>query len=89
MKLTKENVCVFIEDKAQLEQARELLVKYDQTIFKDWFNLSNGNHLIYDKEANDWWLASSRYLINQRTIAPLTELEKIFSDGKETLQRNI
>ena len=83
MKLTKENVCVLIDDEAQLEQAMELLVKYEQTIFKDWFNLSNGNHLIHDKEANDWWLASSQYLINQRTIAPLTELEKILSDGKE------
>lgn len=83
MKLTKENVCVFIEDEAQLKQARELLVKYEQTIFHFWMNLVDGNYLIYDSEANDWWIASSEYLIDKRTKITLTELEQILKDEKE------
>jgi len=83
MKLTKENVCVFIEDEAQLEQARELLVKYKQKTFSIWFNLRNGNHLIYDKHDNDWFIVTSSALISEKTITQFTELEKILSDGKE------
>ena len=32
MKLTKENVCVFIEDEAQLEEARKMLEKYGENM---------------------------------------------------------
>lgn len=90
MKLTKENVCVLIEDEAQLQQARELLVKYKQELADDGcFALSKphnsyANYLQFDITNQDWWLFHARK--NKITI---TKLEKILSDGKETLQRNI
>lgn len=82
MKLTKENVCVFIEDEAQLEKARELLVKYGQRIFEMWFNLIDSNHLSYDADDDDWFMITSS-MANDRNQITLTELEKILSDGKE------
>lgn len=83
MKLTKENVCVFIEDEAQLEQARELLVKYNQRIFEMWFNLIDSNNLAYDCDDDDWFMITSS-MANDRNEITLTELEKILIDGKET-----
>lgn len=86
MKLTKENVCVFIEHEAQLEQARELLVKYLEEPADDGsFGLSKThnsceNYLQFDVTNQDWWLfhaGASKLKIT------LTELEKILSDGKE------
>lgn len=82
MKLTKEKVCVFIEDEAQLEQARELLVKYGEDIDRVTFCLSiniKSNFLRYCREFQDWGLGEE--LIT--TITTITELEKILSDGKE------
>ena len=35
MKLTKQNVCVYIESKSKLQEAKELLEKYDEEITED------------------------------------------------------
>ena len=87
MKLTKENVCVFIEDEAQLEQARELLVKYKQDVFHVIF-YSENEYLMFDEFDGHWFMCDKeifkKWEDKRLTKITLTELEKIFSDGKET-----
>lgn len=84
MKLTKENVCVFIKDEAQLEQARELLYKYgcgiDESI--DLFKMLKRNGWLYLQlyDSPKEWFFSKR---NNKYLITLTELEQILKDGKE------
>lgn len=84
MKLTNEKVCVFIDDEAQLEKARELLVKYGCDIDSslDLFGLLKRKGWLYLQlyESPKEWFFSKR---NNKIPITLTELEKILSDGKE------
>lgn len=89
MKLTKENVCVFIEDEAQLEQARELLVRYNERIDERTFYLMVGtelNFLQIDRK-KQWTLGSKplghNKLCKLKEQITLTELEQILKHGKE------
>lgn len=43
MKLTKENVCVLIENEAQLEEARKMLEKYGENIDNYVFRLTRSD----------------------------------------------
>lgn len=73
MKLTKQNVCVFIENKAQLQQAKELLKKYGEEIAED------GTFELSSKEANylniyiddKWFLGWKHEYFNQIKLSEL------------------
>lgn len=81
MKPTKKNVCVFIEDEVQLDQARELLVKCNQVIATPTFYIGSGksmNYLNYSTVLNNWGIGFER-----QNVITLTELEQILKDGKE------
>ena len=86
MKPTKKNVCVFIEDEVQLEQARELLVKYGENIDESLFKSKPfDSYLVFSEGDNDWWICNvSQAMVEYDHEITLTELEKILSDGKET-----
>ena len=78
MKLQKHEVCVSIENEAQLQEARELLEKYEEKIFKRGFGLSKIlelNYLFCDLDL-DWWLSNSMDLIQ----ITLSQLETILKD---------
>ena len=82
MKLTKENVCVFIENEAQLQQAREVLEKYGEKVCKTTFFLSydkNGDNLQFSHADIDWYLSS---IILNRKLITLTELGEILKGEK-------
>lgn len=71
-----QNICVFIEDEKQLQEARELLERFGQRIDEDTFQLDGWDCMqIYSD--NTWGLNLSKS--NQIT---LTELEKLLEDEK-------
>jgi len=80
MKLTKENVCVFIKDETQLEEARKMLEKYGEIIDNYFFRLtqSEDNFLQYFPIDNDWGLA---YQADETQIT-LQQLEEILKKSK-------
>lgn len=78
--LTKQNVCVFIENEEQLEEAKELLIKYNQKdlidenhFFLDTDGETEYNFLYFEIVTRDWGLGMSKY----KTIITLLELEEI------------
>lgn len=78
MKLTKQKVCVFIENEAQLQEAKELLENYGEKVAKDGtFKLTNDNenylNLYID---NKWFLCSNQVFFNQITLSELEEILK-------------
>ncbi len=80
MKLSKENVCVFIEDESHLKEARELLERCGEAIFQPVFHLSNKanphkNYLYYNTIVRNhaWGLG----LPTKRKQITLPELEEI------------
>jgi hypothetical protein len=84
MKLTKENVCVFIENEAQLEEARKMLEKYDERIDEKLFEFDgfDENYLVFSKIDKDWF--NSYYIpfnYNQEPIT-LQQLEEILKEAK-------
>jgi len=79
MKLTKENVCVFIENEAQLEEARKMLVKYNELITKDGtFNLTSIKYYDYLQilTLSDEWYCASKDDKNEITLQQLEEILK-------------
>lgn len=78
MTLNKQNVCVFIENEAQLQQAKELLEKYGEKICERVFYLSNNNEdfLQLFLLSKEWGLS---YISNEIQIT-LSELETILKN---------
>lgn len=80
MKLNKENVCVFIENEAQLQEAKELLEKYGQTQGDEEsmafiYGRKKHHYLTYLDNKDDYWYLSIG--IFQRELITLSELEEI------------
>ncbi len=77
-----QNICVFIEDEKQLQEARELLERFGQVIWEMFFWVSetnpNDNFLYYVVDFG-WSLLDKENGLNQIT---LTELEKLLEDEK-------
>lgn len=75
MKLTKENVCVFIENESQLQEAREILLKYGENISMYCFSLKGYKYLQFDdaEDSMDWYMCDEIGL----TKINLQQLEEI------------
>lgn len=85
MKLTKENVCVFIESEAHLEEARQLLEKYGEIISDDGtFSISEDYFFNYLRVFIDetWFLGTVPERKNVKQIT-LTELEQILIEERK------
>ena len=79
MKLTKQNICVYIENEAQLQQAKELLEKHGEEIAEDGtFSINKGNNqdflqlFIDDK----WWVGMRNKYQKQITLSELETILK-------------
>jgi hypothetical protein len=74
MTLTKENVCVFIENEMQLEEAKRILKKYDET-----HTIDGTFSLDYDSRHNflqifidcKWWLGKRHISHTEITLSKL------------------
>lgn len=85
MKLNKQNVCVFIENEVQLQQAREVLERYNQPIYESLFELNDYEKeliLIKNDTDDDWFISAPDCIIHPRTQITLTELEEILKGEK-------
>ena len=82
MKLQKNEVCVFIENEAQLEEARELLLKYGENISMYCFSLKAYKYLQLDDDYDsmDWYMCDEIGL----TKITLQQLEEILINDKTT-----
>lgn len=84
MNLTKENVCVLIENEAQLKKAIQLLKKYGEHLDKDTGfytgSLEGYNYLKFYKRT--WW--TLMYKPGGKQIT-LSELEQILIKEKGTV----
>lgn len=84
MELTKENVCVFIENEAQLQQAREVLERYGEETDKylnDWIGSDPDNkYFCYSVEDNNWWICSISRNVRHLTQITLSELEEMLKN---------
>jgi hypothetical protein len=78
MKLTKENVCVFIDNEAQLEEARKMLDEYGEKVDTSTFDLSAFNHVQFDTYEQDWFVCDEDGL----KIITLKQLEEILKQSK-------
>lgn len=85
MKLTKEQVAVFIEDEPHLQQARELMERYRQPIAEDGtFSLSDNsrlNNLRCFTSPEEWFLGLKGYC----SEITLSELEEILKQELEKM----
>jgi len=85
VKLTKENVCVFIESEAQLEEARKMLEKYgEKESAKEYamelrFEDMNYPYLRTDVNLQEWFL-SNRIPWHQTQIT-IQQLEEILKES--------
>ena len=85
MNLTKENICVFIENEAHLEEAGQLLNKFgekidlDTTIQFDERSLKN-QFITYDAVDGDWFIGYNSARDKEIT---LTELETILKSEEK------
>lgn len=75
MKLQKHEVCVFIENESQLQEARELLEKYGEKICENTFYLYGNNYVQFDEWENDWFTCDEVGLA-QITLSQLEEILK-------------
>lgn len=83
MKLTKENACVFIDNEAHLQQAREVLERYGEEIDEQLFFMSEPeiNFLQCADNNNGWWLAlDKKYSGDELPKITLSELEEILKE---------
>ena len=83
MKLTKDKVCVFIENEAQLQQAKELLEKYSQTQGDEEcmafiYGGKKHHYLKYIDNEDDYWYLSIE--VFKRELIQLSELETILKN---------
>lgn len=78
MKLDKTNVCVFIENEAHLQQAREVLERYGHKAHLETFFLSDpeDNFMYYYIGNDDWRLAFKAREDNEITLSELEEILK-------------
>ena len=78
MKLTKESVCVYIENEAQLEEARELLKKYGERQCEEemWLRYK---YLSFDRYDREWYIGM---LFSGDKQITLQELETILNEVK-------
>jgi hypothetical protein len=82
MKLTKENVCVFIENEAQLEEARKMLEKYGEEI-EDNFDLkavSKNSHIYFNPIYDEWCHYRGKYC--PETQITIQQVEEILKESK-------
>ena len=78
MKLSKQNVCVFIENEAQLQEAKELLEKYGEEIDDTMFYITKWKSCNY---ASKWRLDGKWRISNsERNQITLSELEEILKN---------
>jgi hypothetical protein len=87
MKLTKENVCVFIESEAQLKEARKMLEKYGEYL-SDYVEFRKGNDVLIDfiqlgikRHVKGWW-PSDVDQHESKTQITLQQLEEILKEEK-------
>lgn len=88
MKLTKEQVCVLIENEAHLQQAREVLERYGENVFHvSFFNKNEA--LMYDHSDGHWFMCNmeifKKWEEKRVTQITLTELEQILKEEKDGL----
>lgn len=78
MKLTKENVCVFIENEAQIEEARKMLEKYGEIESKstDSFIYEDGKYPYLQEYEAEWYLSQFTWENEQITLQQLEEILK-------------
>ena len=79
MKLTKENVCVFIDNNDKLEKAKEILNKYNQVIDKDCPFIFDeyGKWLKLYTVGQGWYIGNDqRHLFTEITLSELEEILK-------------
>lgn len=82
MALKKQDVCVFIENEAQLQEAKELLEKYGENIYEPCFQVIKQEvfNFMFCDEENEWWLAIKNDSLELITLA---ELEQILIKNKQ------
>ena len=78
MKLQKHEVCVFIENEAQLQEARELLEKYGEEICENAFYFGYYRYVQFDDYDNDWYVCDEEGL----TKITLSQLETILKEER-------
>lgn len=83
MKLTKDKVCVFIENEAQLQEAKELLEKYGQTQGDEEsmafiYGGKKHHYLTYFYNEDDYWYLSIEAFKHE--LITLSELEEILKN---------
>lgn len=79
MKLTKENVCVYIEDEAHLQEMREFLESEGEKITKDGtfrITAAASNYLQIWYNDNAWYLTDS---IGQQKITT-SQFKQLFDE---------
>lgn len=78
MTLTKDKVCVYIENEAQLKEARELLEKYGEEITEDGtFELTDDNKNYLNIFVDGvWFLCDKHSYLNQITLSELETILK-------------
>ena len=84
MKLDKRNVCVFIENEAQLQQAEDILYDNNQPIARDesfsyTWRMPEWNYLIYQPFFMSWSVG----MCNSKNLITLAELEEILKGEKD------
>lgn len=78
MKIDKTNVCVFIENEAHLQQAKELLYRYGEATCHDYFKMTPWeycNKISLMRMDNKWRVGNS-----DKTQITLSELEEILKE---------
>lgn len=84
MKLDKTNVCVFIEDEAHIQQAREVLERYGYFLSEDGTSeLTNdsNDYMYYNELYKDFCLGAK---LGMKVIT-LSELEEILKEELEKM----
>lgn len=81
MSLELHNICVYIEDEAHLNQARELLSRYGHMFGDVKFHYDNkDNHIWYSKSDKKWY--SATLIFEEDNMLTLTELKKLLEGNK-------
>ena len=82
MKLTKDQLCVYIENEAQLEEARNILSNHNEEIDYGEFHLLKGKW-IHCNSLKKWRLDGKwRIGYSERQQITLQELETILNEVK-------
>lgn len=78
MKLTKDKVCVYIENEAQLQEAKELLEKHGEEIDDTMFYITKWKGSNFASK----WRLDGKWRINNSERKPITlsQLEEILKN---------